>query len=254
MDTSGRERMRLQGKVVLITGAASGIGLAAAQVCGEEGAALALADLPSAPGLAGLSALSGTVSPPLVVPTDVTDADACLALAATAERRWGRVDALIHAAGILQGAAEPVDGLDPTTFRHVIDVNLIGSFQMVRAVVSPMRRAGHGTIVLLASGAGVTGGSSSVAYAASKGGVHGLSLVLQDQLRPAGIRVHDVCPGSVDTPLKRQNVADMARVTGQSVEEALATAKLVDPRGVARLLAFLVSDDADLVRGTVFTR
>jgi meso-butanediol dehydrogenase / (S,S)-butanediol dehydrogenase / diacetyl reductase len=117
-----------------------------------------------------------------------------------------------------------------------------------------MRRAGHGVIVLLASGAGVTGGSSSVAYAASKGGVHGLSLVLQEHLHPAGIRVHDVCPGSVDTPLKRQNVADMARVTGQSVEEALATAKLVDPRGVARLLAFLVSDDADLVRGTVFTR
>jgi NAD(P)-dependent dehydrogenase (short-subunit alcohol dehydrogenase family) len=246
--------MRLQGKAVLITGAASGIGLAAAHVCAEEGAALALADLPAAPGLAGPSAWPDPSNPPLVVPTDVTDADACLALAAAAERRWGRVDALIHAAGILQGAAEPVDELDPAIFRHVIDVNLIGAFQMVRAVVPPMRRAGHGVIVLLASGAGVTGGSSSVAYAASKGGVHGLSLVLQEHLRPAGIRVHDVCPGSVDTPLKRQNVADMARVTGQSVEEALATAKLVDPRGVARLLAFLVSDDADLVRGTVFTR
>jgi NAD(P)-dependent dehydrogenase (short-subunit alcohol dehydrogenase family) len=246
--------MRLQGKVVLITGAASGIGLAAAQVCGEEGAALALADLPSAPGLAALATLPGPSGPPLVVPTDVTDADACLALVAAAQRRLGRVDALIHAAGILQGAAEPVDELDPTTFRHVIDVNLLGAFHAVRAVAPPMRRAGHGTIVLLASGAGVTGGSSSVAYAASKGGVHGLSLVLQDQLRPAGIRVHDVCPGSVDTPLKRRNVADMARAARQSVEEALATAKLVDPRGVARLLAFLVSDDADLVRGTVFTR
>jgi NAD(P)-dependent dehydrogenase (short-subunit alcohol dehydrogenase family) len=246
--------MRLQGKVVLITGAASGIGLAAAQACGEEGAALVLADLPSAPGLDALAALPGTTSPPLVVPTDVTDAEACLALVVVAERRWGRVDALIHAAGILQGAAVPVDELDLATFRRVIDVNLIGSFHMVRAVVAPMRRAGRGVVVLMSSGAGVTGGSSSVAYAASKGGTHGLSLVLQDQLRPAGIRVHDVCPGSVDTPLKRQNVADMARVTGQSVEEALATAKLVDPRGVARLLAFLVSDDADLVRGTVFTR
>jgi NAD(P)-dependent dehydrogenase (short-subunit alcohol dehydrogenase family) len=246
--------MRLQGKVVLITGAASGIGLAAAQVCAEEGASLVLADLLSAPGLAALPALPGPSSPPLVVPTDVTDLDGCMALVAAAERRWGRVDALIHAAGILQGAAVPVDELEPATFRHVIDVNLIGSFQMARAVVPPMRRAGRGVIVLLASGAGVTGGSSSVAYGASKGGVHGLSLVLQDQLRPIGIRVHDVCPGSVDTPLKRRNVADMAQAAGQAVEEALATAKLVDPRGVAQALAFLVSDDADLVRGAVFTR
>lgn len=246
--------MRLQGKVVVITGAASGIGLAAARVCGEEGAALALADLPSAPGLDALAMLPGPSSPPLVVPTDVTDADACLALGAAAERRWGRVDALIHGAGILQGAAMPVDELDPATFQHVIDVNLVGAFHTVRAVVPPMRRAGRGVIVLLASGAGVTGSSSSVVYAASKGGVHGLSLVLQEHLRPAGIRVHDVCPGSVDTPLKRRNVADMARAGGRSVDEALATAKLVDPRGVAQILAFLVSDDADLVRGTVFTR
>ena len=245
---------RLQDKVVLITGAASGIGLAAAQVCGEEGAALVLADLPSAPDLAALSTLPGANSPPLVVPTDVTDAAGCLALVAATERRWGRIDALIHAAGILQGAFVPVDELDPATFRRVIDVNLIGAFHMARVVVPLMRRAGRGVIVLIASGAGVTGGSSSVAYGASKGGAHGLTLVLQEQLHPAGIRVHDLCPGSVNTPLKRRNVADLARATGQSVEEALATAKLVDPRGVARVLAFLVSDDADLVRGSIFTR
>jgi NAD(P)-dependent dehydrogenase (short-subunit alcohol dehydrogenase family) len=246
--------MRLTDKVVLITGAASGIGLATAQVCAEQGAALALADLPDAPGLARLAAVLGTGGPPLVVPTDVTDAGACLALVAAAARRWGRVDALIHAAGVLQGAFVPVDELDPAVFRHVVDVNVVGSFHMVRAIVPPMRRAGRGVIVLIASGAGVTGGSSSVAYGASKGGVHGLSLVLQEQLRPAGIRVHDVCPGSVDTPLKRRNVADMAQATGQSEEAALAAAKLADPRGVASALAFLVSDDADLVRGTLFTR
>jgi NAD(P)-dependent dehydrogenase (short-subunit alcohol dehydrogenase family) len=246
--------MRLAEKVVLITGAAGGIGLATAQVCAEEGAALVLADLPAAQGLAGLAEITGTQGPPLVLPTDVTDAAGCLALVAAAEQRWGRVDALIHAAGILQGAAVPVDELDPATFRRVIDVNLVGPFHMARAVVPPMRRAGRGAIVFITSGAGVTGGSSSVAYGASKGGAHGLTLVLQEQLRGAGIRVHDVCPGSVNTPMKRQNVADMARAMGGSPEDALARATLVDPLGVARLLAFLVSDDADLVRGTVFTR
>lgn len=251
---TGVDGMRLQGKVVLITGAASGIGLAAAQVCAEDGADLVLADLPSAPGLGALSALGGTGSPALVVPTDVTDAAGCLALVAATEGRWGRIDVLIHAAGILQGAFVPVDELDPATFRRVIEVNLIGTFHMVRAVVPTMRRLGRGTVVLITSGAGVIGGSSSVAYGASKGGAHGLILVLQEQLRQAGIRLNEVCPGGVDTPLKRQNVADGARAAGRSAEDALANAHLVDPRGVARVLAFLASDEAEYVRGAVFTR
>jgi len=246
--------MRLQGKVVLITGAASGIGLAAAQVCAEEGADLVLADLPAAPGLGALSTLSGSGGPALVVPTDVTDAAACLSLVAAAERHWGRIDVLIHAAGILQGAYVPVDELDPTIFRRVIEVNLIGTFHMVRAVVPAMRRLGRGTVVLITSGAGVIGGSSSVAYGSSKGGAHGLILTIQEQLRRAGIRLNEVCPGGVDTPLKRQNVADGARAAGRSPEEALANAHLVEPRGVARVLAFLASDAAEYVRGAVFTR
>ncbi len=246
--------MRLQDKVVIVTGAASGIGLATARVCAEEGACLVLADLPSAPGLSELSSLGDGDRPALVVPADVTRLADCLALAAAAERRWGRIDALINCAGILQGAYVAVDDLDEETFDRVVDVNLAGSFRMVKAVVPAMRRAGRGVIVLIASGAGVRGGSSSVAYGSSKGAVHGLAMVLEPQLAPAGIRVNDVCPGSLDTPLKRQNVVDFAAAHGRSPEEALAKANLGDPRGVAKILAFLVSDEADYVRGTVFTR
>jgi NAD(P)-dependent dehydrogenase (short-subunit alcohol dehydrogenase family) len=246
--------MRLQDKVVIVTGAASGIGRATAQVCAEEGAKLVLADLPSAPGLRELSSMGSADRPALVLPTDVTRLTDCVALAETAEKRWGRIDALINCAGILQGAYVSVDDLDEETFERVVDVNLAGSFRMVKAVVPSMRRAGHGVIVLVASGAGVKGGSSSVAYGSSKGAVHGLAMVLEPQLAPAGIRVNDVCPGSLDTPLKRQNVIDFAVAHGQSPEEALAKANLGDPRGVARVLAFLASDEADYVRGSVFTR
>lgn len=246
--------MRLRDKVVVITGAASGIGLAAAEICGDEGASLVLADLASAPGLASLSSIHSAAGEPLVVPTDVTDVAACERLAAAAVVRFGRIDSLIHAAGILQGAYVPVDELDPTIFRRVVEVNLMGTFNIVRAIVPPMRKAGKGALILITSGAGVIGGSSSVAYGASKGGAHGLTLVIQQQLRAAGIRVHDVCPGGVNTPLKRQNVADAARAAGTSVEEALANAGLIDPKGVARVLAFLASDDAADARGTFFTR
>lgn len=246
--------MRLQDKVVIITGAASGIGRATAEECAREGARLVLADLPSARTLGELAALGGEERSALVVPTDVTRLSDCQAVAAAALARWGRIDALINCAGILQGAYRAVDELDEETFERVVDVNLTGSFRMCKAVVPAMRRAGHGVIVLIASGAGVRGGSSSVAYGSSKGAVHGLAMVLEPQLAPLGIRVNDVCPGSLDTPLKRQNVADGARARGESPEEALARANLADPRGVARILAFLVSDDADYLRGSVFTR
>lgn len=246
--------MLLHNKVVIVTGAASGIGLAAAEVCAEEGAKLALADLATATGLARLSTIGGPDRPALVAPTDVTNLADCERLVAAAERRWGRVDALIHCAGILQGAFQRVDELDLETFQRVIDVNLTGTFRMAKAIVPALQRAGQGVIVLITSGAGVSGGSSSVAYGASKGGAHGLTMVLQGQLGPLGIRVNDVCPGGVDTPLKRQNVADGARASGRPVDEALAKANLVDPRGVAKVLAFLASDSAALVRGSIFTR
>ena len=111
-------------------------------------------------------------------------------------------------------------------------------------------------MILIASGAGVRGGSSSVAYGSSKGGVHGLSLVLAPQLESAGIRVHGICPGSLATELKLDNVADMARIQGKDPVEARAKAarELGDPAGVARLLTFLATDDADYVRGSIFTR
>jgi NAD(P)-dependent dehydrogenase (short-subunit alcohol dehydrogenase family) len=245
--------MRLHDRVVIITGAASGIGRATAEVCVEEGAKVVLADLGTS-ALGGLEGLGGPDRPALLVPTDVTRSADCAALAKAAEDRWGRIDALINCAGILQGAFVPIDELDESVFQRVIGVNLTGSFLASKAVVPAMRRAGRGVIVLVASGAGVRGGSSSVAYGSSKGGVHGLAMVLEPQLAPLGIRVNDVCPGSLNTPLKRQNVVDGALAAGQPPDEALAKADLGDPRGVARVLAFLASDDADFVRGSVFTR
>jgi NAD(P)-dependent dehydrogenase (short-subunit alcohol dehydrogenase family) len=245
--------MRLDGKVVLITGAASGIGRATAQVCAEEGARLVLADLPSA-GLSEIASLGGSDRPALVVPTDVTRQADCQAVVAAGVERWGRIDALINCAGILQGAFLPVDELDEETFQRVIGVNLTGSFLMSKAVAGKMKQTGGGVIVLIASGAGVRGGSSSVAYGSSKGGVHGLAMVLEPQLAPQGIRVNDVCPGSLDTPLKRQNVVDGALARGEDPQQALAQAGLADPRGVATILAFLASDDASYVRGSIFTR
>ena len=167
-------------------------------------------------------------------------------------RAFGRIDGLIHSAGILEGALVPVDLFEEETWDRVVDVNMKGSFLLCKHVAPVLERTGGGVLVLVSSGAGVRGGSSSAAYGSSKGGVHGLSLVLAQQLASRGIRVHALCPGSLDTPLKLDVLKKQADLEGRRLEEMRAG--LGKPEGVGRVLAFLVSDDADYVRGTVFTR
>ena len=119
-----------------------------------------------------------------------------------------------------------------------------------------MERIGGGVVLCVASGAGVTGGSSSVAYGSSKGGVNGLVLTITPQLAQLNIRVHTICPGGIETPLKLGQIAASARQAGESPEAAIANARqsLGEPSGVARVLTFLASDDASFVRGTIHTR
>ena len=113
---------------------------------------------------------------------------------------------------------------------------------------------GRSVVLLISSGAGVRGASSSLAYAASKAGVHGMQYNIEAHVR--GARVHVICPGGIATPLKLENIAQGAQASGQDAAKAVEQAKkqLGDPMGIARVLAFLASEDGDYVRGTIFTR
>jgi NAD(P)-dependent dehydrogenase (short-subunit alcohol dehydrogenase family) len=167
---------------------------------------------------------------------------------------YGQIDVLITCAGVLRGAFVPVEDLSEDVFESVLDINVTGTFLTIKHAVPYLKNSGHGVIVCLSSGAGVKGPSSSCAYGASKGAVHGLVMTLEPKLQPSGIRINDVCPGAIDTEMKRENVLDAARASGLETSGALQSAGLADPMGVARILLFLASDDADFVRGTVFTR
>lgn len=248
--------MRLRGKVVVVTGGARGIGGATAQLLAREGARVVIGDVRAGDANQTLGRIIADAGEATFVPTDVTDEESTRRLMAAAVERWDRIDVLVHAAGILKGATLLVDELDAATFDEVISVNLRGAFLCAKYAAAQMRKQRSGVMLLIASGAGVRGGSSSVAYGSSKGGVHGLSLVLAPQLEPHGIRVHGICPGSLATELKLDNVADVARARGEDPVSARERAafQLGDPMGVARVLAFLASDEADYVRGSVFTR
>lgn len=238
----------LTGKVILVVGGAAGIGRATAELCAARGAAVIVADRDAIAGAAVAAVVGG-----LFVPVDVTDAASVQALMAAIAAKYGRLDALIQAAGILKGAYTPVDEFPLEIWQAVMDVNVTGSFLCAKHATPLLKQAGGGVIVLISSGAAV-GGSSSVAYGASKGGVNGLGITLAQKLAPEGIRVNVVMPGNIDTGMKRSVIVAEAEKSGKPLADALAASRLGTPEGVAKILAWLVSDDADYVRGMISTR
>jgi NAD(P)-dependent dehydrogenase (short-subunit alcohol dehydrogenase family) len=240
--------MTLEGKAILVVGGAAGIGRAAALECARRGASVIVADIAEDAGRRTAEEAGG-----LFVRVDATDESSVSAMAERAGRERGRLDALLMTAGILLGAYEPLEGFDAAVFRRVLDVNLTGSFLCAKHCAPWLARAPRGVIVLTSSRA-ATAGSSSYAYGSSKGGIQSLAITLAGNLEPRGIRVNVLSPGNIDTELKRSVVVADARRRGIGVEQAAAESGLGSPEGVARVLAWLASDDADYVRGTVHTR
>jgi NAD(P)-dependent dehydrogenase (short-subunit alcohol dehydrogenase family) len=246
--------MRLAGRAALVTGGAQGIGRATALRLAAEGAAVAIADLAEEAGAATAASLRAAGHRALFHRCNVTDETAVRAAVAAAREAFGALHVLVNCAGILEGAFIPVDALEAETFRRVLDVNVAGTFLCCKHAAPLIEASGGGVIVCVASGGGVRGPSSSLAYGASKAAVTGFCLTLEQQLRPRGIRVHVVCPGSLDTAMKRQNIRDGALARGEDPEASLAAARLGDPDDVARILVFLASDDGAGINGPVFTR
>jgi len=252
----------LDGKRIIVTGSASGIGRAVALRVAAGGARVAAFDRDAAAGAATAAAITEAGGTARHFTVDVADEAAVAAATDTAAAWLGGLDAVLHIAGIIRATMEEIEDLTEATFDHVQDVNLKGSFLVAKHAARIMKPQRHGVIVLTASGAGVLGGSASIAYAPSKGGVHGLAMVLAQHLGKHGIRVNDVCPGKVDTAMIAAGRDEVFRNTGRrpappqpdgSGSPFLYEGNLSDPAGVAEVYAFLASDRAALVRGSLFT-
>ena len=248
--------MQLTNKVAVITGGATGIGSASALAFAKAGAKVVVSDINVEDGEKTATRITSEGGTARFVRTDVAvEADVRHLMQITSEA-FGRLDVLLTAAGILRGPHVRIDQFDEATFDAVIDVNLKGTFLALKHAVPLMEKSGGGVILCIASGAGVRGASSSVAYGSSKGGVNGLVMTVEPQLEPLNIRMHTICPGGIATPLKLRQIAESAQRAGQSPEAAVENARqsLGAPSGVAQVLTFLASEDADYVRGTIFTR
>ena len=248
----------LTSKRIIITGAATGIGRSTAIMsakCGAE--AIAIFDVEDAESQDTANAINSVAGTTTAKCWHVDVADrASVEGGVSAAVQWmGGVDVLLHFAGILHGAYEPIESFEEATWDRVTDINLKGTYLVAKHVVSYMNdQPQGGVIITTASGAGVTGGSSSYAYGASKGAVHGFTMVMQRHIDMSRIRVQDIAPGRVRTPLVLENLRQQLEKTGDQAHYESEVAGLTDPDDVAKIATFMASDEAKVMRGPVFTR
>ena len=237
--------MLLEGRVCVITGAASerGLGRATAGLFAEHGAKVAILDLDQEAAQAAAAAIGPEHRG---YSCNVTDKEACLEVADRILAEFGRVDALVNNAGITQ----PVKTLDitPENYAAVTDVSLRGTLYMSQAAIPAMKKAGRGTIVCMSSvsaqrGGGVFGGPH---YSAAKAGVLGLARAMARELGPAGIRVNSIAPGLIQTDITQGKLSDEMKV---EILKGIPLNRLGDAVDVARICLFLASDLSSYVTG-----
>jgi len=240
------DRTALAGRAGLVTGAASGIGRATALALVAAGADVLVVDLDAAGGEETVALADGPGSAAFCA-ADVVDPAQADALVAAALERFGRLDFAHNNAGVVF-AGSPLHEVSDADWKRMIDVDLTGVFNCMRAEIPPMLAAGRGSIVNTASGVAVIGLPGQGPYVAAKHGVIGLTRVAALDYAAQGIRVNAVCPGSVETPLFADAAAADPGLRGL-VEAGHPVGRLGRPEEIADAVVWLVSDASTFVTG-----
>jgi 3-oxoacyl-[acyl-carrier protein] reductase len=242
--------MELNHAVCIVTGSATGIGAAAAIALAKKGCRTVInytkSEAEARETARQCAAFGGET---LLVQANVAEDADCRRMAQAALAKWGRIDALVNNAGTTKVAFDHSDlnALDARDFQNIYAVNVIGAFQMVRAVEPAMRKQGAGAVVNISSVAGVMGVGTSVAYAASKGALNTMTLSLARALGPV-IRVNAVCPGFVETRWLQQALGENYQAAKARAAGSYPLRKVATPEDIAKVILFLL-EDADLVTG-----
>ena len=238
---------RLDGKVAVVTGGSSGIGLATVERFAQEGATVVIGDVDKTRGVDVADRVGATF-----VQTDVTDKEQVDALFRTAKERHGSVDVAFNNAGISPPEDDSILDTDLEAWRRVQEVNLTSVYLCCKAALPYMLEQGKGSIINTASFVAVLGAATSqISYSASKGGVLSMTRELGVQFARQGIRVNALCPGPVNTPLLRELFAkDPEKAQRRLVHVPMG--RFGEPEEMANAVLFLASDESSFMTASTF--
>jgi NAD(P)-dependent dehydrogenase (short-subunit alcohol dehydrogenase family) len=235
----------LDGKVTLVTGAASGIGRAAARLFHEAGAKLVLLDR-DGDGLGETVSSLGTADV-LAIPADISNPQAVQEAVARTVERHGRLDCAFNNAGV-EPVQSPVAELPEEEWRRVIDVDLTAVFLCMKHELRAMLANGGGAIVNTSSGLGLVAIPNSAAYVAAKHGVLGLTKSAALEYATAGVRINAICPGIVNTAMARRDIGGDPKIA-EFFASLHPVGRLGEPEEIAAAAQFLLSDAASFITG-----
>jgi len=241
-------------RVAIVTGSSSGIGAATAILFARQGWSVTVNYSRNADGATEVvKACEAHGAEALACRADVGDDADCRRMAAETTARWGRIDALVNSAGTTKFASHrDLEALSGDDFLQIYRVNVVGAYQMARAVAGPMKAGGSGAIVNISSIAGIRGTGSSMAYATSKAALNMLTITLARSLAPE-IRVNALCPGMTDTPWMRNSLGPERYATQEKFWlQTSPLARVGVPDDVAAAVLWFVGE-AGTITGQVLT-
>ena len=232
---------RLTDRVIIVTGAAHGIGRAIAERYGQEGAKVVVSDIDGAGAEAVARGITDAGATAVAITTDVSDKAAVDRLFDETLQRFGTVDAIINSAGLVDTERHFLDG-DEAWWDRIHAVNLKGTFLCGLRAAQHMARKGNGVIINLSSGGATRAHRGNAAYDATKGGIEALTRAMAVDLAPYGVRVNGLIPGSINT-------SDMSPEVKAERGKAIPMGRVGEPQDMTGAAVFLVSDDAAYVTG-----
>ena len=234
---------RLDGKVAIITGASQGMGATHAEVMAREGAKVILTDINAEDGQAIADSVGSSA---IFIQHDVADFEGWKSVVATGEERFGTVNVLVNNAGII-GAIAPTTEFSEDDYRKVFDVNELGVYLGMRAVIPSMLKAGVGSIINVSSIAGLVAivGSPNLAYVGTKFAVRGMTKQVAIEYGDRNVRANSVHPGYIKTPM----MAAATDEDGGGIAQVVPLKRLAETEEVSNLVVFLASDESSFITG-----
>jgi NAD(P)-dependent dehydrogenase (short-subunit alcohol dehydrogenase family) len=244
--------LSLEGKVAVISGGASGIGLGTAFRLAEFGASVVLLDINDQQGQQAVGRLMKAGSAALYVHCDVRKAEDCRKSIEAAVEQFGRIDILFNNAGI--AIRKNAVDLEPEEWDLALDVSLKGQYLLTKYVVPVMIRSGGGSIINTGSGWSLKGGDNAVSYCAMKGGTLNMTRAMAIDFGKYNIRVNTVCPGDIDTPMLRSECEQLGGTYDENYKKSCAVGRPLErigtPEDVANTVLFLAGSMSAWITGT----